>query len=284
MELGSKTVVITGAARGLGEAFALELANEGAEVYLADVDSSVNAVADQINASGGSASAMVGSIFEYDYCRNLVAGCVSQFGKLDAVVNNAGIIHEAAFWEDDPQAMRAIVEVNVIGTMNMGRAVGEYMKDHGGGIIVNVSSNGGGGMPRYSAYAATKGAIASLTYSWALDGDEYGIRVNAIAPYARTYMSLLTPTLAPNPPDPALIAPLVSYLVSDKSDGISGQFFRFTSEELSLIRHPHDKEPILKKDRWTFDDIAIAIDGELSKNMEEVSALRWRPKRMQDSS
>lgn len=284
MELANKTVLITGAARGLGEAFARYLAREGADVFLADVSPSALAVAEQINAHGGSAAAMVGSIAEYEFCDGLIASCVSRFGKIDAVVNNAGVIHEAGFWEDDPQDMRAIVEVNVLGTMNVGRAVGGYMKDNGGGVIVNVSSNGAGGMPRFSAYSATKGAVTSLTYSWALDGDEYGIRVNAIAPYARTYMSLLTPTLAPDPPDPALVAPLVAYLVSDKSDGISGQVFRFTTEELNVMGHPHDKEPILTKDVWTFADIANAIDGELSGHLEEVSALRWRPKRMQDMS
>ncbi len=282
MELTGKTVLITGAARGLGEAFAIELAKEGAEVFLVDVGSAVTAVAERINVSGGQAAAMVGSIVEYDFCREVVATLVSRFGKLDAVVNNAGLIHEAYFWEDDPEAMRALVEVNVLGTMYVGRAVGAHMKNHGGGVIVNVSSDGGGGMPQYSAYAASKGAISSLTYSWALDGDGHDIRVNAIAPFARTHMSLLTPTLAPNPPDPALIAPLVTYLVSDRSEGISGQVFRFTSTELGLLQHPRIKEPILKRDEWSASDIREAIDDDLSQHLELVSSLGWRPSRMQD--
>ncbi|PHV64859.1 SDR family NAD(P)-dependent oxidoreductase [Williamsia muralis] len=283
MELTGKTVLITGAARGLGEAFAIELAKDGAEVFLADVGSAVTEVAARIESNGGRAEAMVGSIVEYAFCDDVVAACVSRFGKVDAVVNNAGLIHEAYFWEDDPEAMRAIVEVNVLGTMNMGRATGAYMKDHGGGVILNVSSDGGGGMPQYSAYAASKGAISSLTYSWALDGDDHDIRVNAIAPFARTHMSLLTPSLAPNPPDPALIAPLVTYLVSDRSEGISGQVFRFTSTELGLLQHPRLKEPTLKKDRWNTADIREAIDGELSEHLEIVSSLGWRPSRMRDS-
>src|SRR3989442_1239065 len=142
------------------------------------------------------------------------------------------------------------VEVNILGVMYTGIAAVKTMVAQGrGGAIVNVSSGASLGQRKLGVYSASKGAVASLTYSWALDLEEVGIRVNAICPLAHTRMVWSSERASRKcPPDrtPDRIAPLVVFLVSDRSSGITGQMIRCNGPELHLVGQPYLKSPILE--------------------------------------
>ena len=187
--LAGKSVVVTGAGRWLGEAFAVHAAHAGASVVVNDVDAEcARRVVDTIREHGGRAVASGASVAVAEQAEELVAGCVAEFGRIDGLVNNAGLNYETLPWEDEPDAMRELVEVNVLGPMYTGVAAMRAMLPHGGGSIVNISSGASFGQRKLGTYAASKCAVASLTYAWALDCEQVGIRVNAVCPLAHTRM------------------------------------------------------------------------------------------------
>lgn len=275
--LDGKTTIVTGAAKGLGRAFATELAASGSQVLLVDLDDDVRHVATELNRGGAESAAAVGSVSDYDFCQSLVPTCLERFGRLNATINNAGLIHEAPFFADTAEDMRRIVEVNVLGAMYVGAAVGAHMKSNGGGTILNIGSTGAFGWPNHAAYAGTKGAIASLTYTWALEGHEFGIRVNALAPFASTQMtsSPLLHEVYPEAPDPASIAPMAAYLIGDGSAGISGQVFRFSAKDLAVIAHAKIKDPVITRETWSDADLIEAVNDQLADHFEPVGPQQW---------
>src|SRR5262249_15188446 len=138
---------------------------------------------------GGRAVASGHSVSEPAQAQEIVELCVSEFGSIDGLVNNAGLNYEALPWEEEPDRVAQLVEVHVVGVMYTGiAAVKAMMRQGRGGAIVNVSSGASLGQRKLGVYAASKGAVASLTYSWALDLEEAGIRVNAVCPLAHTRM------------------------------------------------------------------------------------------------
>jgi NAD(P)-dependent dehydrogenase (short-subunit alcohol dehydrogenase family) len=175
--LDGKAVVITGAGRGLGRAYALHAASHGAAVVVNDVDGDeAEKVTAAIRESGRTAVANGGSVADPDAARELVHQCVSEFGSLDGLVNNAGISHHAMPWAEDTDRIRAVIETNVLGGMCCGTAAARAMPGQGGGVIVNVASGAMLGQTGAAAYSASKGAIAAMTFSWATDLAEHGIR------------------------------------------------------------------------------------------------------------
>jgi NAD(P)-dependent dehydrogenase (short-subunit alcohol dehydrogenase family) len=277
--LDGKAVVITGAGRGLGRAYALHAASFGAAVVVNDVDGELaEEVARDIQDSGGSAVASEESVADPEQAAAVVQRCVTRFGAIDGLVNNAAVSYHALPWQDDPARMRALLEVNVLGSMYCGTAAARAMVDQGGGVIVNVASGSLLGQDRAAAYSASKAAVASMTASWAVDLAEHGIRVNAICPLAWTRMLRAdSKARARCPADrtPDRIAPLVTYLLSDLSAGITGQLIRFIGDKLHIVRQPAVKQPVLVRDRWEVEDIAKALDGDLAEALEPPPAQRW---------
>ncbi|SFQ63294.1 NAD(P)-dependent dehydrogenase, short-chain alcohol dehydrogenase family [Amycolatopsis arida] len=278
--LDGKAVVITGAGQGLGRAYAEHAARAGASVLVNDVEGELaERVARGILASGGRAVADVGSVADPDYAGVMVGRCVAQLGGLDGLVNNAAVVHHAPPWRDDPERLRAVIEVNVLGSMYCGTAAARAMHAAGrGGVIVNVASGSMLGQEKAAAYSASKGAVASMTASWAVDLAEHGIRVNAICPLAWTKLMREDPKAHQRSgpaATPERIAPLVTYLLSDLSVGITGQLIRFIGETLHIVRQPAVKEPVLRRDRWEVEDIARAFAGELAGALEPPPATRW---------
>jgi NAD(P)-dependent dehydrogenase (short-subunit alcohol dehydrogenase family) len=277
--LEGKAVVVTGAGRGLGQAFALHAAASGAAVVVNDVEGDLaGEVAGGIRDAGGRAVASGHSVADPDEARALVELCVAQFGMIDGLVNNAGLNYKAPPWQDDPAQIRALVEVNVLGPLYCGTAAAEVMHAQGSGVIVNIGSGSLIGQRNAAAYSASKGAVASMTYSWAVDLAEHGIRVNALAPMALTRMVWDDPQArqqyGSNPP-PDRIAPIVTYLLSDLSAGITGQFIRLTGDKLHVVVQPAIKKPVLHRDQWEVEDIAKAFDGELAAALEPPPSSRW---------
>jgi len=270
-----KAIVVTGAARGLGRAYAEYLAQRGAWVVVNDV-SGVAEVVGQLRAAGARALGSTGSVTDPDVADALVAACVAEFGRIDGLVNNAGVRPEGWSWEEDPDITRRTVEINLLGTIHCGAAALKAMVRQGSGSIVNVSSRAQCGIERSATYAATKGAVASLTYSWALDVPP-GVRVNAIAPQARgTGTRRPGAVFRPEEPEPDAIAPLVAYLLSDAAHRVNGQVVRLVGHPegmaLGLVRHPRGARVLTRADGWSEAAIAAAFAGELESELESVGA------------
>jgi NAD(P)-dependent dehydrogenase (short-subunit alcohol dehydrogenase family) len=273
--LGGRAVVITGAGRGLGRAFARHAAESGAAVVVNDVDAEpARETVAAIEAAGGTAVPSIGSVADADYARALIALCRTRFGKLDGLVNNAAIGYHARPWEDDDaERTRALVETNVLGPLHCGTAAAKVMIAQGNGVLVNVTSGSMIGQRGAAAYSASKGAVASMTYSWAADLARHGVRVNAVSPIAWTRLMAADPNGNPEAHPPERVAPLVTYLLSDLSAGVTGQVLRLADGHLHAVRQPAIIRPVLHQDVWTPEEIAAAVDGELV--LESPPRDRW---------
>jgi len=283
--LQDRAVVVTGAGRGLGEAFAVHLAQAGTAVVVNDVDADVaERTAANIRTHGGRAVASGHSVADPVQAQALVDLCVGEFGSIDGLVNNAALNYEALPWQEEPDQVRELVEVNVLGVMYTGIAAVIQMRRQGrGGSIVNVSSGASLGQRKLGVYSASKGAVASLTYSWALDLEEYDIRVNAICPLAHTRMVWQSErSLRGCPPDrtPSRIAPLVLFLLSDDAEGITGQMIRCNGPQLHIIGQPYLKSPILARDTWDTETVRRAFDEVFGAHLEPYGLEKRVPPRL----
>lgn len=282
--LDGKAIVVTGAGRGLGAAFAEDLARAGAGVVVNDVDAeAADAVAAGIRAQGWCAVASAASVADPDQAEGVIDLCHREFGAVDGLVNNAGLNYSAPPWEDDPARARELVEVNVLGVLYTGLAAIRRMRAAGGGSIVNVSSGAMLGQRGLGAYSASKGAVASLTWSWALDLEDSGIRVNALCPRAYTRMvweSERAKELAGPDETPDKVAPVVRFLLGNRSRGITGQVIRCTGRELHLIGHPYFKAPVLERESWDVVSVERAFAEVFGGHLEPYGLERRQPPRL----
>lgn len=250
--LSEKAVVVTGAGGGLGAAYARHAAGLGAAIVVNDIDpQAAQATVAKIEAAGGKAVAEPGDIAGWDFAEQLVAACMSAFGTITGFVNNAGILRPARMEDATEADIRRMMEVNYIGTAAGARAAARQLRQIGrGGSIVNVASGSQAGDIALGGYGATKGAVASLTYSWAMELRGTGIRMNAVSPLADTAMAAQNAHLmslqAENRdvhyaslPEADVNAPLISFLLSDASAGINGQG-RANRRATAFLRHASD--------------------------------------------
>ncbi|MFI9200622.1 3-oxoacyl-ACP reductase [Streptomyces sp. NPDC053048] len=265
--LRGRTAVVTGAARGLGRAEALELARLGADVVVNDHgrpgrDGSgescaepAEAVVAEIRAAGGRATAHVGDVADFDQARALVRLAVETYGALDILVNNAGILRDRMVFSMTEDEWDSVVRVHLKGHFNTIRFAAEHWRERAKaaapgappvyGRIVNTSSEaflaGSAGQPNY---AAAKGGIVGLTTSSAQALRKYGVTVNAICPRARTRMTRdVFPDAAPadggtDPLAPEHVSPLVAYLASPAAAGVSGQVFVVHGGMVAVMERP----------------------------------------------
>jgi NAD(P)-dependent dehydrogenase (short-subunit alcohol dehydrogenase family) len=262
--LAGKVIVVTGAGGGLGRAYARDLTSAGAAVVVNDVDGeAARRVVAEITAAGGRAVADDHTVAEADACAAIIDGAIATYGRLDGLVNNAGLFYVAAPHDDEPRRAAEMVAVNLLGTLYCGLRAIRHMVDNGGGVIVNDTSGAQSGMSRRGTYGATKGATSSLTYSWALDLGPHGIRVNAVSPIAHTamvdYGVALGERGATWPPEH--VAPLVTYLMSDASVGVSGQVIRLDGPELSVLSRPGAQRRTARSESWDQTSLATTIPG-----------------------
>ena len=237
MSFQGKVVLITGGASGMGAASARLFAAQGAKVIIADVNS---ALAASVAAEVGAGEPLVGDVADSGFCDRAVAAALERHGRLDVLVNAAGIIYRAPAETTPDEAWRRVMAVNVDGVFYMSRAAVRAMKRQGSGAIVNFGSIWGGiGSAGVAAYCASKGAVHNLTRAMALDHARDGIRINAICPG-----EVNTPMLASGravPPtaedlrklgeavvpmgrlaDPMEIARVVVFLASDAASYMTG--------------------------------------------------------------
>jgi NAD(P)-dependent dehydrogenase (short-subunit alcohol dehydrogenase family) len=281
--LSEKSIVVTGAGRGIGAAYAEAVAAAGGRVVVNDVDrADAESVAAKIRGDGGEAVAAPADISDWGEAEGLIDRCVREFGAIDGLVNNAGVFDMSMPGEVSAAQLERLWAVNVNGLVACTTPAMRHMREQGSGSIVNVTSGAHLGIPYMAAYGATKGAVASLTYCWAMEMAEHGVRVNAISPLARTDQTTtsahfahahrldgMTASLAiDNKPDVAANAPVAVYLLSSLSDGITGQIVRIEGSALSLVAHPVIREPVLTRDSgWSVETIADTFDRELRANL-----------------
>jgi NAD(P)-dependent dehydrogenase (short-subunit alcohol dehydrogenase family) len=261
--LGGKPVVITGAGRGLGRGYALHLAGLGACVVVNDRDEEAHAVAEEARAAGGRAIAVVGSVSDWDFAGELVERTVAEFGSLYGLVANAGVYHVVAAPQESPEQIRESVESNLIGAMHAGIRAMRHMVAAGSGVIVTTTSSAALGLAQASTYSAVKGAIMSLTYSWAIDLEGTGVRVNCIRPRALTRMSVVRGAPRPGARAPEEVAPLVAYLLDDRSARLHGQVLGFDGQRLELVARARPVALATPPD-WSLDAIAAAVEPVIS--------------------
>ena len=259
--LEGRAVVITGAGRGLGRSFAVDAARHGAAVVVNDVDAEVaQEVVAEIEQAGGRAVAAVASVAEPQSAVELVQACIDTFGSIDGLVNNAvAYSYFGAPWEENGDQIRTQVEVNLLGSLYCGVQAMRAMRAQGHGTIINVSSRGMMGIKGTATYSATKGAMASLTFGWAMDLEGSGVRCNGLAPGALTraheWAGGIATYAKTTADSPDMVAPAVTYLLSDLAAHMSGQIVALMGRKLGIMRPPAMIE-IEEQDRWTPEGIA----------------------------
>ena len=280
--LRGKSVVVTGAGRGIGAAYAYAAAREGARVVVNDIDGDVaEQVAADIRDRGGTALAKVADLRRWTEAAGLIECCVSEFGTIDGLVNNAGLFDMAMPGEVTESQLNELLAVNVGGVVACSMPAIRQMRRRGSGSIVNVTSGAHMGVAHMSAYAATKGAVASLTYTWSLELAASGVRVNAISPLARTRMADTTAAFltrnglgrihTEGTPVPEANAPVAVFLLSDASAHVTGQIVRIEGSNLALVAHPAILDPVLSTDGlWTPDGVARAFAESLGQHLVPV--------------
>jgi NAD(P)-dependent dehydrogenase (short-subunit alcohol dehydrogenase family) len=284
--LEDRAVVITGAGRGLGRAFALACAQAGASVVVNDIDlPEAELVAGEIREGGGIAVASGASVADWEEAGGLIELCVGEFGTIDGLVNNA--VNYTFFglpWEERPEQVAAAVQTNLVGTINCGIHAMREMVSRRCGSIVNLSSRAMMGMPGSGTYGATKGATASAALGWALELMPYGVRANALAPMALTRGSAIAGSYGlpgkTGDASPELVAPAVVYLLSDLAHDISGQILLMLSNRLGLIRVA-SVERIERRERWTAEELAAVFDELYRPQLQPIGArserYEWAP-------
>jgi NAD(P)-dependent dehydrogenase (short-subunit alcohol dehydrogenase family) len=276
--LTGKAVVITGSGRGIGAACAKGAAREGAAVVVNDIDAGpANETVAAIKAAGGTAVACVADITDWDEAGRLIQSCIDAFGKIDGLVNNAALFHSARLDAMDPKAARALVDVNVIGPLyTTGHAI-KPMLAQKSGSIVNVVSGAHMGMPGLGIYGATKGASASMIYTWAMELAGSGVRVNGLSPFGATTIGQRhsdTPVdeeasrkrNAALPP-PEANSPVVEYLLSDRAAHVNGQLVRIDRQEICLYTHPALLQPPVVRSQWTAEEVAAAFETDFNDRL-----------------
>ena len=270
-----KAIVVTGAGRGLGDAYARCFAAMGASVVVNDIDAeSSRRTAGAIEAAGGVACAFPADVAEWDEAAALIDHCVERFGAIDGLVNNAALFAMGRLDEVRRGDLDRLLAVNVTGTANCAAHALRHMQVTGSGSIVNVVSGAHMGIPAMGIYGATKGAVASLTYAWAMELAGSGVRVNAVSPMAKSPMAEIARAYQidrgadPGRPleiEPAANAPTVAWLLSDRSAGVNGQLVRIEKDQLALIAHPAVLLPVLDRPGgWSFEAVTEAFERDLA--------------------
>jgi NAD(P)-dependent dehydrogenase (short-subunit alcohol dehydrogenase family) len=269
--LKGKVALVTGAGGGIGRDFALAMAAAGASIVVNDIGASVKGegrdagpaqrVVDEIGAAGGKALANTDSVAEWESANRMVQAAIDGFGRLDVVVNNAGILRDRFFFNLSPEDWRAVIDVHLNGSFYVSRAAAPHFKSQQSGVYVHMTSTSGlVGNLGQANYSAAKLGIVGLSKSIALDMAKYNVRSNCIAPFAWSRMIGSIPTDTEDQKkrveklksmETAKIAPLAVYLASDAASDVSGQIFAVRANELFLMSQSRPLRSVHRAEGWT---------------------------------
>ncbi len=274
--LDNKVVVVTGAGGGIGRDIALACALEGARVVVNDIGASVGGdghdagpaqrVVEEIRAAGGMAVANTDSVAESASAARIVGTAVEAFGRIDAVINNAGILRDRFFHKMSAEEFDTVIKVHLYGTFHVSRAAAPHFKEQGSGCYVHMTSTSGLiGNFGQANYSAAKLGIAALSKSIALDMNKFGVRSNCISPFAWSRMIGSIPTETPEEQarvdrlkqmTPAKIAPLAVCLASDAASDVNGQIFAVRNNEIFLMSQPRPVRSVHRSEGWSPQTVA----------------------------
>ncbi len=280
--LEGKVAIVTGAGRGIGREHALALAGSGAEVVVNDLGGSsagegsdtrpAQEVADEIKGSGGEAVANYDNVADFQGAENLVKQAIGEFGRLDILINNAGIIRDRMIVNMSEEEWDAVINVHLKGHFSPTRHAAAYWREQSkagnqiNGRVINTSSPSGVfGNVGQTNYGAAKSGIAAFTIISAIELGRYGVTVNCLAPNARTRLTEQTFGDIPKPEggfdsmDPANISPIIVALCSDDAQGITGQCFFVYGGVVNVLK-PWQPDVLIKKDtRWEPDEFLAKL-------------------------
>ncbi|MCY0149256.1 SDR family oxidoreductase [Hoeflea sp. G2-23] len=284
MILAGKVAVVTGAGAGIGRAIALAMAEAGASVVVNDIgvslsgDGGSEAPGDEtktmIEAAGGTAAVCTESVSEWSSAQRIIQCALDQFGRVDVVVNNAGILRDSIFHKMPVEDWLSVVNVHLNGTFFVSRAAaGHFRKQESGSFVHMTSTSGLIGNFGQANYSAAKLGIVALSKSIALDMARYNVRSNCIAPFAWSRMTNAIPLNDPEqkarveklmPMTPSKNAPLAVFLGSDKARDVSGQVFAVRHNEIMLMSQSRPIRTVHRNEGWTPKTIAEHANPALS--------------------
>jgi NAD(P)-dependent dehydrogenase (short-subunit alcohol dehydrogenase family) len=271
-----KVAIVTGAGGGIGRDIALALAREGAKVVVNDVGASMTGeghdvgpaqrVVDEIRAAGGEAVANTDSVADATAAQRIVTTALDSFGRLDGVVNNAGILRDRFFHKMSVEEFDSVIKVHLYGSYFVSRAAANHFKEQESGAFVHMTSTSGLiGNFGQANYSAAKLGIMALSKSIALDMQKFKVRSNCIAPFAWSRMigSIPVETEAEKARvdrmkqmTPAKIAPLAVALLADAGADATGQVFAVRNNEIFLMSQPRPIRSVHRGEGWTPETVA----------------------------
>jgi len=299
--LDGKVVVVTGAGRGIGRAIAMLLADRGAKVVVNDLGGGADGegtdrgpaaeVADEITALGGEAIASFDSVAEWDSAHAIIQAAIDRYGRIDGVVNNAGILRDSIFHKMTEQQFDVVINVHLKGSFNMSRACAAHFREQKSGCLVHMTSTSGliGNLGQAN-YMAAKLGIVGLSKSIALDMARYNVRSNCISPFAWSRLFGKVPTETPEQQarvekikqmTPEKIAPLVTALFSDVAADVTGQIFAVRNNEIFLMSQSRPIRTAHTSDGWTPEAVAERVFSAFGPTMYPLdvtaSVFGWDP-------
>lgn len=271
-----KVVVVTGAGRGIGAAIAKLMAQEGAKVVVNDIGASLTgeggdrtpaqAVVEEIHKAGGEAVPNYDSVAEFASAAKIIECAVDSFGRIDCVVNNAGILRDVIFHKMTEDDWDAVINVMLKGAFNTCRNAADHFRKQESGSFIHMTSTSGliGAMGQVN-YGAAKMGMAALSKNIAIDMQRFGVRSNCIAPVAWTRMTASIP--AKDPASAKRVeqrkqvtaehnAPLAVFLASDAAKDVTGQVFSVRKNEIFLMSQPRPLRGIHRSEGWSARDCA----------------------------
>jgi NAD(P)-dependent dehydrogenase (short-subunit alcohol dehydrogenase family) len=299
--VAGKVVIVTGAGGGIGRDIAIALARDGARVVVNDLGTSMSGeghdegpaqrVLREIREAGGEAVANGDSVAEATGANRIVESALDAFGRIDGVVNNAGIVRDRFFHKMSEQEWDAVVRVHLYGAWHVSRAAANHFKDQGSGAYLHMTSTSGLiGNIGQANYNAAKMGVAGLSKSIALDMAKFGVRSNCIAPFAWSRMTNSIPTDTPEniarverfkQMTPEKIAPLAVFLLSDAARDVTGQVFTVRNNEIFLMSQPRPLRSVHRGGGWTVQDVADhaipALRGSFVPLERSADVFNWDP-------
>jgi NAD(P)-dependent dehydrogenase (short-subunit alcohol dehydrogenase family) len=271
-----KVVIVTGAGGGIGREIAAAMAAAGAKVVVNDIGASLTGepgdagaaqrAVDEIRARGGTAVASTDSVSDWKAANRIVQAALDVFGRVDCVVNNAGILRDRLFHKMTVEDWEAVIQVHLMGGFYVSRAAATHFRDQERGAYIHMTSTSGLiGNVGQANYAAAKLGLAALSKSIALDMRRFNVRSNCIAPFAWSRMIASIPAETPEAKarvaklqrmEAGKIAPMAVFLAADAAKDVSGQIFAVRANEIFVISQPRPVRSVHRAEGWTPQTIA----------------------------